>query len=481
MAQSNDKRVLVCGAGLAGLTAAVTALEHGASTTLIEKAPEVGGTTALASGLIWTYSDYDRMRADIPNGDPVLQWLVYDTIDDARTWLAQQGVALAAEQQYRGFGRGRRINPPQAVSALAEKFLSLGGELLVETALDSLTVESNVVRGALTLQQGKLTEHRASAVVLATGGFQGNPELLSRYVVPHADNLYLRSNAWSTGDGFLAATDVGAAVSRGLGTFYGHALAAPPARFSKLQFRDVSQSYGRQSVAINLRGERFADESDSNTEAVLNQHLARQPEGRGFYIIDSEVMNLPAIPGEETLTRVMVERAQRANGPVVTANTLEELCRRLGSFGVPQQRLFAGLTHFNQCIEERRADDLVPSRRSNRRPLREPPFYAVAVKASITYTMGGLRIDQRARVLRRSGTTSAFAAAPATEMFSENESAVAAAGSDYRQTAIEGLYAAGCDTGNISNFGYLGGLAPALATGRVAGQCAAEFVRRRIG
>jgi len=478
--QKNENNVLVCGGGLAGLTAAITALESGTPTTLIEKAPEVGGTTALASGLIWTYSDYDRMRADIPNGDPVLQWLVYDTIDAARTWLAQQGATLGPEQQYRGFGRGRRINPPQAIAALSERFKSLGGELLVETGLESLILEKGIVRGAYAVHHGALEEHHTSAVILATGGFQGNPALLSQYVVPDADNLYLRSNAWSTGDGFLAATHVGAAPSRGLGTFYGHALAAPPARFSKLQFRDVSQSYGRQCIAVNMRGERFADESDSNTEAALNQRLARQPDGRGFYIIDDAVMNSPAIPGEETLTRVMVERARRANGPVIAADTIEGLCRSLASFGIPEKRLFMELTRFNRLIDEHHADELHPARRSNRHGLRAAPFYAIAVKSSITYTMGGLQIDQRARVLRRSGSTSPFASIPTTGMFSGNDAIYTSTGSDYRQTAIEGLYAAGCDTGNISHFGYLGGLAPALATGRIAGQSAAAFIRNRL-
>lgn len=477
MVDQNEDRVLVCGSGLSGLTAAITALQSGVPVTLLEKAPEPGGTTALARGSIWTYSDYDKMRADIPDGDAVLQWRVFDDIDDARSWLVDQGVKLEPEHDYRGFGRGRRMNPPQAVGALVDKFISLGGKLRLETALGSLIVENGAVRGVRATRNGHVEDHRARAVVLATGGFQGNPELLARYVVRDPDNLYLRSNYWSTGDGFIAATEIGAAASRGLDTFYGHALAAPPARFTKLQYRDVSQSYGRRCVAVNLRGERFADESDSNTEAALNQRLAQQPSGRGFYIVDQKTMDSPAIEGEEILVRVSVERAKAANGPVVKADSIDDLCSQLASFGVPQKRVLRELTAFNESITSGEADHLIPPRRGNRYGLHQPPFYAVAVKASITYTMGGLQIDDRARVLLRSAGTSTFVTLPPKESASEPDDLCRVAGSDFRETAIEGLYAAGCDTGNISHFGYMGGLAPALVTGRLAGRSASQFIR----
>ncbi len=71
-----------------------------------------------------------------------------------------------------------------------------------------------------------------------------------------------------------------------------------------------------------------------------------------------------------------------------------------------------------------------------------------------------------------------MAAVPATRAYMDADSLSVAVGADYRQTAIAGLYAAGCDVGNINHFGYIGGLAPALVTGRAAGRGAAEFVRK---
>src|SRR5450759_3298293 len=99
MVDRRENRVVVCGGGLAGLTAAVTALENGVAVTLREKAPELGGNTARAGGMIWTYSEYDRIRGEIPNGDAVLQGLVYDNIDAARNWLASQGATLGPDQR----------------------------------------------------------------------------------------------------------------------------------------------------------------------------------------------------------------------------------------------------------------------------------------------------------------------------------------------------------------------------------------------
>ena len=116
-----------------------------------------------------------------------------------------------------------------------------------------LTVDGAVTR-ALAFDKGGALEIQADSVILATGGFQGNAELLTRYITPYAESMYLRSNPCSTGEGFMAAVDIGAAVTPLLNTFYGHALVAPPARFNAFEFQSISQKYGPVSVALNLEG-----------------------------------------------------------------------------------------------------------------------------------------------------------------------------------------------------------------------------------
>lgn len=73
----------------------------------------------------------------------------------------------------------------------------------------------------------KYYEVRAKVVVLATGGFQGSPGMTSKYLGQGGDNIFVRSNRGSVGDGLKLATESGAGTSRGMNTYYGHLLAAP--------------------------------------------------------------------------------------------------------------------------------------------------------------------------------------------------------------------------------------------------------------
>jgi succinate dehydrogenase/fumarate reductase flavoprotein subunit len=469
------KHVVVCGAGLAGFAAAVTAQECGAHVTLLEKAPQPGGTTVLSGGLLWTFADYETLRAMVPHGDAALQWLVFDTIDSCRDWLRNLGATLGPVDLFLEHGRGQPSDPVQFIEVLQREFERRGGTLRVNCALDTLKLEGNAVAGVRALHRGAFQEFSCDAVVLATGGFQGNAELIARYVVDRPEQLVLRANPWSTGDGFLAATAAGAAVSQGLGSFYGHALPAAPARFGSTEFRDVSQYYGHHALALNLLGERFADESEETGEEAVNQWLARQPMGRGIYVVDDAMMALPPLQGRDMVTRTQIERARKVGASVVTAPSLEGLCQQLAQFGLPPVRTLQTIEAFNTAAsDEEAAANLVPPRRRRRFALRQPPFTAVVVQAGITFTHGGLLVDDRLRVLRRSGSTSVLAPAPVSSAFAEAQGGELSIGNEYRTVAIEGLHAAGGDAGNISNFGYVGGLASALTTGRAAGRQAAQ-------
>jgi succinate dehydrogenase/fumarate reductase flavoprotein subunit len=317
----------------------------------------------------------------------------------------------------------------------------------------------------------------ADAVVLATGGFQGNPELVTRYIVPDATALALRANPWSTGDGLIAATSIGAAHSPGLDKFYGHALCVVPPRHGTVDFRALSQFYGPWSVALNLEGRRFCDESEGAAEEVLNYRLAHQPCGRGWYVIDEATLDMRPMPGLDLVTSVIVERARSAGATILSGASIEALCRSLAEQGVPAGVARAELQHFNAAMANDLVDDLAPPRCENRRPL-VPPLYAVPVQASITFTMGGLAADERARVLRRAGSSAIGGPLP-VERGEIELSDTPLEVDRYRESAIPGLYAAGCDLGNVHHRGYVGGLACGLVAGRTAGREAAKFVRRR--
>lgn len=449
------KKVVVCGGGMAGLVAAISAREAGADVELLEKGSEVGGTTALSGGLLWTFADLDELQEAIPEGNAVLQELVFRSIGASCDWLRERGVHVADEQPVMGHGRGVQIDPVQAVAALTARLEELGGVITTSASLECLSTSEGRVCGVRCATGDRTRDVPAAAVVLCTGGFQGNPELVTRYVVPSADHLHLRANPWSSGDGFLAATAVGAAVTPGLECFYGHAMLAPPASFPDRLFRDASQYYGSYAVAVDVYGRRFADESDGTGEEVLNQRLAAQPGGVGWYVVDQAIARMN-VKGRDMRIAAILDRVPSLHGYLVVADGLGELASSMADAGVPSSQLLTTITEFNRAVEAGRGSDLVPPRRANQFPLKEPPFYAVKVKAAITLTMGGLAVDERMRVLRRSGTTSPLAQS--------------LRGPDqYREAPIGGLYAAGGDIGNVHHRSYLGSLATALVTGRCAG------------
>ena len=423
----------------------------------MEKGSRSGGSMRLSGGVIWTFISKADLREMIPGGNAVLQDMVLDDWPEGIAWLEGHGVILEAEKGFKAYGRGRSASPSDLTWLFECRLQDLGGELELETPMDALLYEDGVVRGVRVSSPGGAVDIEAGAVVLATGGFQGNPELLARYVTPHADKVYLRGNPWSTGDGFLAATGVGAAVTPAMSAFYGHALPAPPAGFGPKELRDMTQRQGHVSVCINLDGRRFADESGGTGEEHLTQAMALQRDATAVYITDAGIAEIPLRQG---LPRTFTERLRNRGGPVIERQTLEELCEAMESWGVAGARALLTLREFNQALAQGYPEQLDPPRQGNHFPIMKPPFTAVLVRPGITFTHGGLEVDTELRVLRRSSSSSTLPLAIAEH-------------SEVKFSPIPNLYAAGCDVGNVSNAGYMGGLATAVATGRRAGRGAA--------
>lgn len=457
-ARQETTDVLVLGGGMAGLCAAITALQQGARVLLLEKGTRFGGSMYLSSGIVWTFARLQDARAKVPDGDPALQDLLVGKLTESLDWLQAQGAELQPERNYLSGGRGREASPPQLTEALVGRIRALGGTLRSGTAVQHLLSSDGSVTGVLAVDRAGALEVRAGSVILATGGFQGNPELLARYVTPQAAWMYLRANPWSTGDGLLAALDAGAATTAALDTFYGHALTAPPARFNAMQFQDMSHKYAPLGVVLNLEGRRFTDESAGTGEEWLNTRIARQPQATAACVFDAATAER-AVEGAP-LARVVMDRARAAGGLVAQADTLEALAEQMQAWGLPPRQVVETVRGFNAAVNAGTTALLQPARRGNHFPVAQPPFTAALVRAAITFTCGGLRADLDMRVLRRAASVSMLplVTAPRDEL---------------QVAAIPGLYAAGCDVGGFSTNGYMGGLAQALVTGRTAGASAA--------
>jgi len=274
--------LVVAGAGMAGLVAAARARELGASVTVYEKGSRAGGSMLLSSGFAWRHRELETFRRECPGGDPELQRVLFEQLDDALDWLESLGVPVLERDTGNPLTSGRRFDTRGLVDALAGEVRL--GEPLVE------------------LPDGV-------PLVLATGGFQGDGELVRRYVTPEA--LLLRANPWSAGDGLRLGLAAGASLSSGMDEFYGRNMPAPPARISPDDFVPLAQLYARHATVENELGERFETRAWSEIDVV--QWTARQPGARAFYTVEDSALSEPV---RGRTVGEMIEAAERAGAVV---------------------------------------------------------------------------------------------------------------------------------------------------------------------
>lgn len=435
--------IIVVGAGMGGLVAALQAQERGARVTLVEKGEAPGGSLAMSGGTLWCAKSYEDLRRLVPRGDPELGRVLVEAYPDGVAWLQEQGATLTLLPSL----PDRLVylmepNPRDFVAQMIARFTVQGGRLLTNTAGVALTstedgaVTGLVVRGA----DGKQQPLPADAVILTTGGFQGNPDLTARYFGRWADRLIRRCNPHSTGDGFLMGTAIGASASQAMGSFYGHLIPAPPAVVPTHDFIAYTHYHSEQAILINLRGERFTDESLGDETSC--QAVAREPEALAFILYDETVYRTYAVrpAGGGARATDTFHESKTLGAPAVQADTIEALVAGLEALGVYGPGVFATVNEFNGAVAAGRTAHLRIPRRAKANLLVTPPFYALGLTPGITFTLGGLCIDANAQVLDRSNRP------------------------------IPGLYAAGADAGGIHNEQYAGGLCLGLVFGRRAAQ-----------
>src|SRR2546430_435794 len=190
--------MVVAGAGMAGLCAAARARELGVAPTVLEKGDRPGGSMLLSSGVIWRYPSLADFRLECPNGDPRLQRLIVERLDDSLDWLESLGAPLVAAGTKNPRTVGRRFDP----RSLTEALVQAAGDVQTGHAL------------------GPEPETRPEEpLVLATGGFAVR--------LARERSLAVRSNPWSEGDALDLALD--AVTTPGMDEFYRRAMPGPPA------------------------------------------------------------------------------------------------------------------------------------------------------------------------------------------------------------------------------------------------------------
>ncbi|MGW7531273.1 FAD-dependent tricarballylate dehydrogenase TcuA [Amycolatopsis sp. NPDC054798] len=478
--------IVVAGAGLTGLAAAISAREAGADVVLLEKGSraDVGGNAAFSGGLfLFCYDGPDDLTSitqDFEPGmhageivappytreayaaeltamsdgqaDPELVAALAERSLDTVRWLSAKGVRFTFNRTVGARVRDGVLHIPpgqiltstgegmsrgfEVIKPLLRYAEQIGVELRWSAPLVDVVREGERVTGART-PDGVLP---ADAVVIASGGFQASRALRHRHLGPQWENVKLRGTRQATGDGIAAALRAGAGPA---GVWSSCHSAAVDPTMPAPERSEASPPFPLHGfwlgVLVNRDGERFVDEGFGpwvKNYSKMGKAIMGQPGREAYEIFD-----------QHTAARVADEFAGAA--VPVTAPTLPALAERIG---VPAETLVRTVEEFNRaCRKDGSTNGIAPAKSHWAVPLDQPPFVAYHAVAGLTFTFGGVRIDPDGRALASDG-------AP-----------------------VPGLYAAGEATGGLFYGDYPGGAAlmRAAVFGRSAGRTAATEALQR--
>jgi fumarate reductase flavoprotein subunit len=310
MSAATSDALVVAGAGMAGLCAAARARELGAAPVVLEKGDRLGGSMLLSSCVVWRYGSFELFREQCPGGDPELQRVIFERLDDTLQWLRSLGAPVVWPETGNPLTVGVRFDPRGLTEALARA----AGEVRLRQPLASTP----------------------APLILATGGFQGDAALVAEHIAPAAP-LPLRANPWSAGDGLRHGLARGGAISAGLDEFYGRNM--PDVPVGEADFVRGAQLYARHALVVNERGEEFLPGPPSWAETDVVQLTARQPDAAAWYVLAERQLE-QRVRGRTV--RDMVETAAALGGTVVPARQLPFQVPAAAAVAV---RVRPGITH----------------------------------------------------------------------------------------------------------------------------------------
>ena len=294
--------VLIVGEGIAGCTAALAAAAQGAKVLVIEKAPKdvPHANTAFSGGSFRRTSQaypaekfyQDMMSLSEGRANPELTRTMVEGSQTARDWLAELGVPWNSKSRDPGAadqveGQGKAL-----AQILRRAVAARDIQILHETEAYSLISEREKIRGVRLKTKEGISEMRSRAVILAAGGFQANPEMVSRYIGPGGNHLVLRGSPYNTGDGIRMALEVGAKIDW-MDDFHGGLIHYGYKKYLAEGAMAGMRSMKKYEVAIlvNQQGKRFVDEGEhpsDKTYAKFGKMVAlTQPDGVAYVIFDS--------------------------------------------------------------------------------------------------------------------------------------------------------------------------------------------------
>jgi fumarate reductase flavoprotein subunit len=472
MTTNDQYDVVVVGGGIAGLSAANRAAQQGLKVAVLERGdgPQYLCNSRYSGGVLHIAMHNAKdpaeklieviKHATSDKADPELARALATTAGRAIDWLQAEGakyirVGNIVWQQHvlapprpivAGLdwkGRGPDVTLRQLVTNLEKrggKLIRLPAQTLMEKEGQCIGVEAAANDGGSNKQQ-----FHAKAVVLADGGYQGNPALVREHMGIDFTKVKTRGAGTGVGDGMRMARAMGAQFSE-LKYFYGHMLSRDSFTNDKVWPYPQLDELGTVGLVVNDAGERFVDEGlggvfVANTIARLANPLST------WAILDHAIWEGPGrtarIPANPQLAN--------AGGTIIKAATLGELAV---STGIDAAGLEATVAAYNKALAAGHSANLAPPRSASPitpAPIVKTPFYAVPLCAGMTYTFGGIFTDGDARVMSTRG-------AP-----------------------IDGLYAVGATTGGLeggaAGGGYVGGLIKGISFGMRAAEHIAQSLK----
>jgi len=481
--------IIVVAAGLSGLAAAIAAAENGARVITFEKANTPGGAANMGMGPLGVGSSIqkDQMITLTP-GEAFRRHMYFthyrvnarlvhdyyaksgDTID----WLMDMGVeflgvqkAFSAPEATRAYSDGEltwHVVKPEGggapgprcaasmIKRMTERAMELGVEIILETPVYKIIMEDGVAVGVLAKDKnGEEIEARAKSVILATGGFGDNPQMIKEetgyefgktifnFAVPGMKGDGLKM-AWEAGAGRVPATiELMYQLPDNLNHFF------------------VEGAFRQPCLWVNRNGERFMPEDQIANTTFTGHAITAQPGCIAFSIFDSKMLKRYKKKGPDIISHVhphdLFEHFEEqwkndlesGYEPVTQADTLEELAEKAG---IDVEGFLAQIEEYNEMCENG-YDEVFEKDRLYLQPIEKAPFYCCRQNVGGYGSLGGIHINHKTQVMTQ-------------------ESKV-----------IPGLYAVGTDACNIYGDSYpfiLSGntMGFCLNSGRIAGENAAE-------
>ena len=469
--------IVVIGGGGCGLAGAVSAAEKGARVILLEKNSIPGGNTSFVLGIFAAESQAQRrLNIDLSRDeafkiamdyahwkiDPKIFRTFVDKSGDTIKWLEDKGLKFDnIPPLYPGHnirtwhcladkGAGLPI-----ILTLRHACESLGIMMLFKCeAKKILTGNKGEVVGIIASQEGKELTIETKAVIIGTGGYGGNRELLKKYFPSYSEKMVYIGFPHVTGDGLRMAMEAGAATE-GLGILMLHT------HYYKGSIHINGMAQEPATLWVNKNGERFVNEMLTFQPTECGNIIDRQPDKCVYSLFDDKVLHkvmeegllkgvpprrIPGVCGIRPTNLNRELQSESAKGNIMIADSWNDVASWMG---VASGALENTVEEYNSSCD-RGYDEIFNKDRRYLHALRTRPYYAIKGYLCFLTTLGGIKINRHMEVLNN------------------------------QDEPISGFYAGGDTTGGWQSDTYcmlLPGTASGFAinSGRIAGENAAAF------